>query len=180
MSNKQNERSFTVSSSQSKTGSAVFFLFFFWRRLPPQKERTTNTQVLLTFLFHVGTLLVKIQFPIYSIFQSQQTKNLYPHTKIKSWRTHDCELKKEKEKPPAGAGQKGIAILPSILLSMQIPICGSTYSTTRTWTRLLANSIVNLFLLFLFFFLRGVRKETTQPLRTAVALLHDIHIWILR
>lgn len=30
------------------------------------------------------------------------------------------------------------------------------------------------------FILRGIRIETTQPLRTAVALLHGIYVWILR
>lgn len=46
-------------------------------------------------------------------------------------------------------------------------------TTLQEFTRLNSQSVFR-------FFLRGVRIETTQPLRTAVALLHGIHVWIVR
>lgn len=53
-------------------------------------------------------------------------------------------------------------------------IYSSYYNTTVYKAK--TTSTVNLF-----FFLRGIRIETTQPLRTAVALLHGIHnVWIVR
>lgn len=97
---------------------------------------------------------------------------------MKSWRTHDCERKKEKEKPPAEAGRKGITILPSILEYVD-PNMWFHLQHYKNLNQVFNNPNSQSFSLF-FFFLRGVRIETTQPLRTAVALLHEIHIWILR
>lgn len=52
-------------------------------------------------------------------------------------------------------------------------IYSSYYDTTVYKAK--TTSTVNLF------FLRGIRIETTQPLRTAVALLHGIrNVWIVR
>lgn len=80
---------------------------------------------------------------------------------MKSWRTHDCELKKEKEKPPAEAGRKGITILPSIL----------EYVDPNMWFHLQhcknLNQVFNnpnsqsFSLFFLFFFERSKNRDDT-------------------
>lgn len=51
------------------------------------------------------------------------------------------------------------------------------YDTTRVY-KAKTTSTVDLF--FFSVFLRGIGIETTQPLRTAVALLHGIHVRIVR
>lgn len=147
--------------------------------LSPQKKNVPPIcRCSKLFFFYIKTFPQKIQFSIYSIFKSKQTKYISTHIKKLAHTHKHTPLRAQERK--VKAGRKCNTILPSILLGMQIPICGSTYDTTRTLTRLFTTSLVNRFLFFFVFFLRGVRIKTTQPLRTAVALLHDIHIWILR